>query len=151
MEKITNIATYILAFVWGYSSLTYENLMILGILMSIDFFTGMVKGLALYKKIDSHKATVGALKKAFIFSTPSIIGLMGGGTGMDTSAVEFGLYTMLVIGEVISIFENILIIHTRQVFKKFDIYSLAANKVLVFLEKILKPQNFENGDKDDKI
>ena len=58
---------------------------------------------------------------------------------------------MLVIGEVISIFENILIIHTRQVFKKFDIYSLAANKVLVFLEKILKPQNFENGDKDDKI
>ena len=119
--------------------------------MCFDFFTGLVKALVVHGYIDSNRAAVGAAKKIIIYCiTALLVDLVATSTGLDTFHLAHGFFMIIIIGEAISIIENTLAIHKGKDIKKVDVYSLASAKLTSFLTSVLKSQNLDNQEKDDK-
>jgi len=120
------LAGYFGAFaLFEYLRIPQEQITILGILMIIDFATGVGKQFRIdRRKITSHAAWIGGIKKIATLIAVFSIALIFKGIGLNGDTVIAGTLAIFIMAEGYSIIQNVYAIRTGKVLPEFDAISL---------------------------
>lgn len=121
-----------------YLDLSIDTAKVMFWLVVLDTITGFVKSLVLSKKITLKKLVMGIISKIYIICIPVTLALMGKGIGY-----EFGLFIelvidILIVGESISIFGNILSTRNKEEVKNFDAVGIILKTIRIKLISIFE-------------
>ncbi|MCK5111064.1 MAG: phage holin family protein [Arcobacteraceae bacterium] len=120
-----------------YLSVPAESFVILGILLGIDYFTGVLKAIIVNKvTLKSLRAVSGLFKKALVVLLVLTIALMAKGLSLNFELYLTVLVSALIISEAYSIIGNIYSIVSGKEIEEFDALSMIIKRVLFFVEKM---------------
>lgn len=122
----------------SYLKIDAEDFMILGILLLIDFFSGIAKAIVMKEQITHSRAVAGILSKLLILVIPIVLAFMSIGINQDISSYINYAISALIIAETYSIIENFYIIRTKNNSDKIDLVSFVIRGIRTFLEKIFQ-------------
>lgn len=131
---------YAMAFLIGSVGMSVESFAILGVIVVVDTFTGVVRTIILHggRSFTSTKLMSGIVSKAFIVSVPLLVVWSGKGAGIDMMGLGKGILSVLIFSELYSTLGNIYAIHIRKDVKEFDAVAFLLHKVRDIVENILK-------------
>ena len=121
-------------FIVSYFWITTEIIVILAVLMLLDFITGVVKSIAIWKKVQSKKATMGMLSKLFLLFIPFVIVMCWKLTGINSQALAGAVMGIIGLAEAYSIVSNIIAIRTGKDVEEHDAITMLLQK----LKEIIK-------------
>lgn len=122
-----------------YLQLSWESMTLLGILLIIDYFTGIAKVYVIDKKdLKSYKAIAGVIAKSSILLIPLVLSIAAKQVGYDMGLFTDSIISMLILAETFSIIGNIRSIHTRKKVEEIDAISFVLNKISTVFEALLK-------------
>lgn len=133
--------SYVAAFLASLEWLGFvpETLFIFGVLMILDFATGIARA----RKVDGKEAITsesireGVLRKALTLTAVFSVGLTGKGIGFDMSGLVQASTTVLILAECYSILGNVHSYRTGQPKKEYDGVSTLISFILSRLKKAL--------------
>lgn len=131
------------AFLFVYLDIPQEQLSILVALMVIDFITWVSKWLRINpKKITSHEATMGVLKKITVLIAIFAVALAGKSVGFQMEGFLVWTIAIITVAELYSILQNCYAVMTGTILSEFDALSLVIRSlgemVRNMLEKLLE-------------
>lgn len=108
----------VLAFIAGmkYLNLNHEVMLLLGVLIVIDVFTGVIRSWILdgKKTVTSNRFMAGMVAKGLTLLIPVVMGLGGKAIGFDFTPVIVGFIFVLALGFMYSIIGNIYALQSKQ-------------------------------------
>ena len=116
-------------FIVWYFGITTEIIVILAVLMSLDFLTGVVKCYAIGRQVKSKKATMGMLSKLFLLIIPFVIVMCGKLTGINAQALAGAVMGIIWLAEAYSIVANIIAIRTGKDVEEQDAITMLLQQV----------------------
>ena len=137
---IAKNSVYVPAFLIG---LPLDSVGILGFLIVIDVFTGIIKSGTIHgwRSIKSQKAKNGILAKLVLMLVPIVLMVAGKGIGVDFILVAKGSFALLILAETYSILGNIHSIHSGKEMDEFDAVQFVLLQIRGALERIIKKDN----------
>lgn len=135
--------------IFEYLDIPQSQVAILGILMLLDFVSGIGKQYAIDPRgITSHRAWLGAMKKAGTFVALFTVALVLKSFEMDADGYVKGLLGIFIAAEGYSIIQNIYAVRTGTVLPEFDAVSIVlkmvSEKIKTFIEKGLANDRIED-------
>lgn len=138
---IKNIG-YIGAFAMGahYLGISNESITILGVVLIIDIFTGILKaGIVVgWRSITSARLAAGVISKLLLLFVPITVALGGKGSGVDMSQIAQGAISVLILAQVYSIIGNIHAVQIHDNKNEFDAVGFLLLQLRNVLEKAFK-------------
>lgn len=123
---------------FNYLSMSGEAMVILGILLIVDFFSGILNAYVNKIPITYERAVAGVASKVLVLSIPFVLAFMAVAIHKDILSYLNYVLSALIIAEGYSIFGNYLGIRTRHKNDELDIISFVIRGIRSFLEKLLK-------------
>lgn len=120
-----------------YLGLPAESMTILAILLTIDYFTGVLKIFIIGGSLKSYRAVAGILTKGSILLLVLSLAFMAKGLNMDFELYLKMFISVLIISETYSIFGNVYVCMTKKDIEESDAVALAIGKVRAMIEKLL--------------
>jgi len=123
-----------------YLKIDAEDFMILGILLILDFLSGMCKAYVMGYGIRYERAVAGVLSKLLILVVPIVLAFMALGINQDAKLATYINYAIsaLIIAETYSIIDNLYTIKTKENSGKIDLVSFVIRGIRAFLEKLFQ-------------
>lgn len=117
--------------------LPHEALFILGILLALDYVTGILKVFVLKGTLRSYRAIAGLVAKASILFLIFALAFMAKALHLNFEMYLSFFISALIISETYSIFGNGYSIHTREEIAEFDAVAMVLKKVRGAIERVL--------------
>ena len=122
-----------------YLNLSWESMTLLGILLGIDYITGISKVYVINRKnLKSYKAIAGIITKVSILLIPVVLSIAAKQIGYDMVIFTDTIISMLVLAETYSIIGNIRSIHQKKEVEEVDAISIVLKKINIVVEALLK-------------
>lgn len=141
ISAIKNIS-YVAMFIAGaeYLGFNAEALSILGVLMLIDIFTGIIRAATVegMRSIRSAVLKKGVIAKLLLLSGLLSVGIAAKGFGLELEHFAQGIVSVLILGELYSILGNIHSVRTGEPKHEFDAVVWMLNKVKLLLDKVIR-------------
>ncbi|ATU04919.1 hypothetical protein BKN14_00475 [Candidatus Gracilibacteria bacterium HOT-871] len=138
---IINCFSIYIVSLFSYLQLDQEMFVIYSVLLFIDYFTGLIRGI-MHKNLKSKTAIAGIVSKMVLILLVFSVGLMGVLMHQDMKTMMSGLITALALAELYSIVGNIYEIRTGKKATEYDaitaVLSFILEKIKVAVEKIIK-------------
>lgn len=130
--------------------LSLESYVILGVLMVVDTFFGVVRVRIVHggKHIKSSKLVSGIASKAMIMVVPLLLAWAGRGAGFDMTTVAQAVLGMFIIAETYSILGSITSIYKGKDVPEYDFISMILGFVQRFIESFLRAKLSPDDDVD---
>jgi toxin secretion/phage lysis holin len=122
-ERLGDYTLGLKAFLYGifmFLDMDVDIVKILGILMAIDTFLGIVKALRLNKKVSFNILLMGMITKVSILILPMILALVAKALTLDFSWFVNAVLNILVLSEAFSSVTNIISIRQKRDIKNTD-------------------------------
>ncbi len=121
----------------SYLNIPFESLAILGVLLGIDYATGIMKSIATKEELTSCRAISGIMAKGSLLLLVLSVALMAKGIGVDYSNYMKLMLSALIIAETYSISGNVYSIITREPIKETDAISTVLRRIRGTIEALL--------------
>lgn len=121
----------------AYLNIAEEPFLIFGVLLVIDYLTGIAKARALGQSITSNKMKYGFASKGSLLLLPIVIALGIKAVGGDSHYVLLAGMNILIISEVYSIIGNIYSLGKKEEFPEYDALAMIGKIIRNFLLKIV--------------
>ena len=124
--------------VFEYLNIPQSQVSILAMLMILDFCVWVGKRLRIEpRKVTSHRAWLGVMKKVSTFIALGAIALMFKWIGMEADKYINGFLAILIMAETYSIIQNVYAIRTGNILPEYDVISLLLQKIGKMIESRL--------------
>lgn len=121
-----------------YLDLSIEKMSILGLLLMIDYISGITKAFVIGEQIKSKRAIAGILSKLMVLTIPLVLAFMAKGIGIDAKGYVSYAIDLLIVAETYSIIGNIYSIKTGEKVQEIDAISIIIRALSRFLQKLLE-------------
>lgn len=136
--KIRNAVSVTIIGICAYLGIDYMIFALYTVLMFIDFFTGVVKGVV-HKDLSSTKAISWFASKFFMILLILAVGITCKILHFEFMAhILSGLFSILALAELYSIIGNIYEVKTGKKVKEFDAVSMVVSKLLTIIKNKLE-------------
>lgn len=145
VNEITAITTlkyaWYVVFIWvfEYLNIPTQQLWFLGILMLIDFISGLMKQYSLDpKEITSHKAWLWAVKKLWTFLVILSLWIFFKAYWIDAKEYLKWVLSIFIWAETYSIIQNIYVMRTGKIIREYDAISIVLKKIWEVIIKMIE-------------
>ena len=142
MTEATTIKLFsypVIAWVFQYTGISKEQALILGILLSVDVLTAVIRQFVIDPRtFSSRKGIIGVLSKLLTLLIPFVIAIVGKGAGLEMNGLVKTAMTILIVYEGWSILGNIGQIRNKDLSSnEYDAISFLISKTQDFFKNIL--------------
>ena len=138
LSSFGNLMLLVCAWVLHKTGLPIEQVSILGVLLALDYFTGIGKSLVIGRPVTSRIGWVGLLSKTSILIIPLVLALMAKGVGIEfVGFVEYSI-SLLILNESYSVLANIYAIKEKKELPEWSVIELILRKIQEAAESLLE-------------
>ena len=119
----------------AYIGIDKEAFTLFGVLLFIDYFTGLLKANSINQTISSNKMKYGIVSKLSLLVIPIMIGVASRAIDTDLSMIEYSSINIMVLSEMYSIIGNIYSIRTKEELPEWEVISIIGKNIRNFLIK----------------
>jgi phage-related holin len=122
-----------------YLNLSPESAAVLGILITTDVVTGVLKSGTVngWKSIRSSIMERGLVAKCLLIVAPITLAVAGKGIGVDLSTLAQTVVSLLILSEAYSIIGNIYAVRTGKITNEFDAVAYVLEGLKTLLKKVI--------------
>lgn len=141
MQFLANAVLGAGAWVLTYVGLPIEPAIILGALMTIDFFSGLGRAHSLNEQITSRRMKSGIASKLLLLLIPLAVALAAKGLGHDWGYLISFCVSAMILSELYSFISNIYAMKTGDDLPEIDVIKMLGKHIRTALERLMDIQN----------
>lgn len=141
MQFLANAVLAAGAWVLTYVGLPIEPALMLGALMTLDFFSGIGRAHALREQITSRRMKSGIASKLLLLFIPLAVALAAKGLGQDWSYLVSFCVSAMILSELYSFISNIYAMKTGDDLPELDVIKMLGKHIRTALERLMDIQN----------